>query len=499
MVDCGLVQGSRSLEALNREPFTFSPALLRAVVLSHAHIDHSGLVPRLVREGFQGPIYCTSGTADLLRQMLPDAGRIQEFDTERRNRRPDRRGDEPMEPIYTEKDALAACELTRSVQLGEWFVAAPGIKARLWNAGHILGSSSIEVVAGETSILFSGDLGPENKSFHPAPGAPVNQDHLVCESTYGDREREDVSPTFRQKQLKAEIEQAIAKGGNLIIPSFALERTQELLLDIAALINSGEMRRVQVFIDSPLASRITAVFVKHTRHLEDLGGTNVFRHSAFHFVETPEQSMRLNDMSGAVILAASGMCEAGRIRHHLVQNLPRHDSTILFVGYQAAGTLGRKILEGAERVRISGRDVNVRARVRRIDSYSAHADRSELLQWIKDRGTTRGTVFLVHGENGALRSLEQQVGAGRTSDAVRIPEIGEVYELPSGMPARRTRTGRDDIREVLTGDWQNDYADFAVQLKSRLRTIKDDATRREVIDRMKRMLEGYADQRHHHH
>lgn len=323
--------------------------------------------------------------------MLPDAGRIQEFEAERRNRRPDRRGEEEIAPIYTEADALAACALTRPVELGHTFRVSPTIEAHLWNAGHNLGSCSVEVVAGGTSILFSGDLGPDNKTFHPAPDAPREVDHLVCESTYGDRERVDISASERRQQLRQEIAEAVGRGGNLVVPAFALERTQELLLDIASLINSGEMRRVQVFIDSPLASRITSVFARHGGELEEPGATDLFRHPAFHFVETPAQSIRLNAMSGAVILAASGMCEAGRIRHHLLHNLPRRDSTVLFVGYQAAGTLGRKIMEGAGRVGISGRDVNVRAQVRRIDSYSAHADRSELLRWIGDRGNIRGT------------------------------------------------------------------------------------------------------------
>ncbi len=497
LIDCGLLQGPRSLEVLNREPFAFSPSALRAVILTHAHVDHSGLIPRLVREGFTGPIYCTPGTADLLRQMLPDAGRIQEYEAERRNRRPDRRGDDPIEPIYTEADALTACELAHPVELGNWFAVTPDMKARLWNAGHILGSSSVELTAGETRLLFSGDLGPDNKSFHAAPDAPRDFDHLICESTYGDREREDVTGAERRRHLQSEIERAVGRGGNLVIPTFALERTQELLLDIATLINSGAMHRVRVFIDSPLASRITSVFARHARDLEELGGAEIFRHPAFHFVESSEQSMRLNDMSGAVILAASGMCEAGRIRHHLVHNLPRRDSTLLFVGYQAAGTLGRKILEGAGRVRISGRDVNVRAEIRRVDSYSAHADRAELLRWIRDRGATRGTTFLVHGENGALQSLADELSAGSGPGSVRIPEIGEAYELPPAAAAKRIRTGRDDLRDVLSADWQNDYADFAVQLKSRLRAIKDEAARREVVARMKRMLEGYEEQRHH--
>lgn len=495
LVDCGLFQGPRSLEALNRTPFPFDSAMLAAVVLTHAHIDHSGLIPRLVREGFAGPVCCTQGTADLLHHMLPDAGRIQEYEAERRNRRPDRRGEEEIEPLYTEADAVAACDLLRPTAYGEWVLPAEGFEARFWNAGHILGSASVELLAGETRILFSGDLGPDNKTFHEAPEAPGSCDHLLCESTYGDRERDDISPEQRRSLLRAEIEQAIRRGGNLVIPTFALERTQELLLDMARLMNSGQMPRVQVFVDSPLASRITGVFARHARDLEDLDGTDVFHHPAFHFVETPEQSMRLNDMTGAVIMAASGMCEAGRIRHHLLHNLPRHDSTLLFVGYQSAGTLGRQILDGAGRVRISGREVAVRAEVRRIDSYSAHADRTELIRWARPRLPRQGALFLTHGEEGALQSLKGELGQGRPEDSVRIPEIGEVYELPPSAPARRLRTGRADLAAILNSDWQNDYADFSVQLKSRLRAIEGERARREALQRMRRVLDDMAQHR----
>lgn len=491
IVDCGLFQGPRTLESLNREPLAFDPRAIDALILTHAHIDHSGLVPRLAAENFRRPIYCTRGTADLLGHMLPDAGRIQEYEAERRNRRPDRQDEEPIEPLYTEADAIRACELLEIVPLKEWFEPAPGIRARLWNAGHILGSASVEVEAGGSRLLFSGDLGPDNKAFHPDPDSPSGIDHLLCESTYGDRDRDDVPIDRRRHLLKAEIEEALAKGGNLVIPTFALERTQELLLDIATMINRGEIRRPQVFIDSPLASRVTHVFAGHARELEDLGGAEVFRHPAFHFVETAEQSMRLNDMSGAIIMAASGMCEAGRIRHHLVNNLPRRDSTILFVGFQAAGTLGRQIADGAARVRISGREVGVRAEVRRIDSYSAHADRTELLRWIAGRRPVAGSIFLTHGEEPAMRSLQAELTRGDPHASVVLPEIGERWALAPGAPARRLETGRIDLREVLNRDWQNDYADFSVQLKRRLRNIEDQAKRREALARMRAMLDDY--------
>lgn len=490
LVDCGLFQGPRSLEALNFEPFSFEPATLDAVLLTHAHLDHSGLLPRLVAEGFRGPIFCTAATRDLLGVMLADAAKIQEQETARRNRRADRADEPPVVPLYTAADAEAAVALAIGVDLEQEFEAAPDIRARLWNAGHILGSASIEILAGGTRMLVSGDLGPEHKSFHLDPDGPQGVDHILCESTYGDRSRERVTIEARRHILGREAKDALKRGGNLVIPVFALERTQELLLDLSALIDSGGMPHLQVFIDSPLATRATEVFRRHRNALEDLGDGEPFRHPGFHFVESVEQSMGLNAMSGAVILSASGMCEAGRIRHHLRYNLPRSDSTILFVGFQAKGTLGRAILDGAGRVRISGRDIAVRARIRRIDSYSAHADRDELIAWIKARQPLRGSLFLAHGETGATEALHRE--AERFLNSVIVPEIGERYELPPGAPARRLTTGRTDLRAILTRDWQNDYADLAVNLKRELQRIESDAMRAEAIGRMRDVLAQYG-------
>jgi metallo-beta-lactamase family protein len=466
LIDCGLFQGSRSLEALNREPFDFQPRRIEALLLTHAHLDHSGLIPRLVAEGFAGTIF------------------------ERRNRRADRADEPPVEALYRMEDVEAALELMRPVELEEQVDVAPGIQARFWNAGHILGSASVELSAGGTTMLFSGDVGPEHKSFHLDPAGPHGLAHLFCESTYGDRDREAVTIEGRRKLLEAEVKAALARGGNLVIPVFALERTQELLLDLASLMNSGRLPQTQVFIDSPLASRATEVFRRHRRDLEDLGEREVFRHTAFHYVESVDASIRLNSMSGAVILAASGMCEAGRIRHHLRANLPRGDSTILFVGFQAQGTLGRTILEGAGRVRISGRDVAVRAQIRRIDTYSAHADRQELIGWIKARQPVRGSLFLTHGEADALESLRRATQSQAAS--VIVPEIGERYELPAAAPARRIATGRVELRDAISRDWQNDYADFAVNLKRELQRIESGRQRAEAIRRMRSVIDEYA-------
>ena len=488
LVDCGLFQGSRSLETLNREPFSFNPKAIDAVLLTHAHLDHCGLVPRLVREGFSGPVWCTAPTADLLSIMLADAARIQEFEAERRNRRGDRADEPPIEPLYRSEDAGRAVELARPQPLDTPFEAAPGVEARFWNAGHILGSASVEIAAGGTRLLFSGDLGPAQKSFHADPHGPRGIDHLFCESTYGDRSRPRLTQEQRRDRLEAEVKEALGRGGNLVIPVFALERTQELLLDLALLINSGRLPHQPVFIDSPLASRATGIFRRWSDALEDLGDGEVFRHPAFHFVETAEASMRINSLSGAIILSASGMCEAGRIRHHLLHNLPRPDSTILFVGFQAQGTLGRAILDGAGRVRISGRDVAVRARIHRIDSYSAHADRDELLRWIGAREPVAGSLFLTHGEPAALEALRGEAEARIAS--VVIPEIGERWELPAGAPASRLATGRTDIE--VGRDWQNDYADFAANLKRGLQRIEDGRRRAEALRRMREVLDDYG-------
>ena len=493
LVDCGLFQGSRTLERLNRELFGFDPRRVDAVILTHAHLDHCGLLPRLAAEGFKGPIWCTPATRDLLGVMLPDAARIQEQEAERRNRRADRADEPPIAPLYTQADAEAAADLARTVSLGERFAPAPGVEARLWNAGHILGSASVELAAAGARLLFSGDLGPANKSFEADPDGPTGVDHLFCESTYGDRARPPATLDERRTLLLREIEAALGRGGNLVVPVFALERTQELLLDIARLLDSGRLPHAQVFIDSPLAGRATAIFRRHAGELEDMGEGDVFGHPAFHFVETVDQSIRINALSGAIILAASGMCEAGRIRHHLLHNLPRRESTILFVGYQARGTLGRAILDGAGRVRISGRDLAVRAAIRRIDSYSAHADRGEIAAWARARRPVAGTLFLTHGEAEGLEGLRAELAADFPS--IRIPEIGECWALPAGAPARRLKTGRTDLAEALGGDWQNDYADFVANLKRRLQAIGGERARREALARMRAVLDGLAEHR----
>jgi len=491
LVDCGLFQGSRTLETLNHSEFAFDARDVDAVILTHAHIDHSGMLPRLVAAGFTGDIWCSEPTAALLEFMLADAGRIQEGDAARRNRRKDRADLPDIVPIYTEQDAIAAWKQTRTVALEDWFEPAPGFQARLWNAGHILGSASVELLVDDTHVLCSGDLGPKNKAFHADPEGPSGFDHVICESTYGDRKREDQTIPERRALLEAEIRAALARGGNLIIPVFALERTQELLLDMAALIDAKRIPAVPVFVDSPLANKATRVFAKYAGTLEDTNGENVFDNSAFHFVDATAESIRLNSVSGAIILAASGMCEAGRIRHHLKHNLFKREATILFVGFQAEGTLGRVIRDGAKRVRIWGEDIVVRAQIREIETYSAHADQDGLVAWMEARRPIAGTLFLTHGETGSLEALRQIAQTRQFAPSITVPEIGEVYRLARGRAAARTKTGDPQLQGMIGRDWQNSYADFSTNLKRELAQIRDIKAREAAVADMRAVLESY--------
>lgn len=496
LVDCGLFQGSRSLERLNYEDFSFNPQSIDAVILTHAHIDHSGLLPKLIAKGFDGKIWCTKQTADLLEFMLADAGRIQEFEAQRRNKRKDRAGETPFEPLYTEANAIETWQRAYPIDLGQWFDPINGIKARFWNAGHILGAVSVEIEIAGLKILCSGDIGPDNKAFQIDPSGNNKEeyrfDYILCEATYGDRLRNDESIQIRRQNLGKEIGYALKRGGNLIIPAFALERTQELLLDIIMLMRGGEIAEAQIFVDSPLATQATSVFSKYSNELQDIEGKNIFEDPHIHYVEDVELSKKLNSVRGAIIIAASGMCEAGRIRHHLLSNLPRAQSTILFVGFQAIGSLGRTIIDGAKKVRINGQDVSIRAKIIEIEGYSAHADQSELLAWLSARGKPKGSIFLIHGENIGIDTLETHLLEGDKTASIIKPEISEEYELYSAAPAKRLKTGRKNLENIIGTDWQNAGTDFSINLKQNLAKIDSHSDRIKAIQEMKGILAKYA-------
>ncbi|HWA46271.1 MAG TPA: MBL fold metallo-hydrolase [Hypericibacter adhaerens] len=499
LVDCGLFQGPKTLKALNYTAFPFVPAQIDFALLTHAHTDHCGLLPKLVKAGFKHPIYTTRGTLDLLTFTLPDSGYVQEMEVETLNRRNLRRGRAAVDPIYTQADAEASLKHLRACAYDEWIACGRGVRARFWNAGHILGSASIEIEIADGAaagrplrVVFSGDIGPRNKSFHPDPTGPAGCDYLVVESTYGNRDRADTDAASRRAQFRDEVTAALARGGNLLIPAFAVERTQELLLDLGLLMARGELPKVPVFLDSPLAIKATQVFLAHAAELEDIGAIgNPFSAPNLHLMETSEQSKSINRINGgAIIIAGSGMCDAGRIRHHLKQNLWRDDATVLFVGYQALGTLGQLLQSGVPSVRIQGDEINVRATLRSMDAYSGHADRGGLIEWVKARLPVARAIYLTHGEPDALAGLRDGlVSAGYAADRILIPELDDVFALSGERPAKQPGTAR----RLATGqqpaaDWHNGLAALTLDLRRKLEELPDDAAREDLIARVNRLL-----------
>ncbi|TWT91563.1 MBL fold metallo-hydrolase RNA specificity domain-containing protein [Stieleria varia] len=498
VIDCGLFQGNKTTQDLNYGDFPFDATKVEFLLLTHAHIDHSGLLPKLVKAGFSGTIYATEPTNDLLEFMLRDSAFIQETNTERYNKKRERRGQEPLEPLYTMDDAEATLKLLQSHDYEQWFEPKPGVKVRFWNAGHLLGSASVELVLDDQltgkpiRMLFSGDLGPEEKAFHPPPDAPEGYDYIVCESTYGNREREDYTLEKRREALQEELTHALERGGNVVIPSFAVERSQELLHDIGYLLANNMIPQADVYLDSPLARRVTDVFIKYAGEMEDIevNESDLFRHKRFHLVESLDESKAINKIKkGAIIISASGMCTAGRIKHHLRNNIWRKECTILFVGYQSPGTLGQIITSGAKSVRIHGSECKVRAEIRRLGNYSAHADQSELLRWIMQRRPISGGLFLNHGEAEGRTVLRELLAEnGMDADRIYMPQFDESFQLqPDGKPmSTGAPEPRLDLTQIET-DWHNDYAAFILGLASSIDKI-DDHKRRELIAKLNAVL-----------
>lgn len=492
LVDCGLFQGPKTLKQLNYGRFPFDPARIDAVLLTHAHVDHSGLIPKLVKHGYTGPVWATAGTVDLCAVMLPDAGAIQEFEVEMLNRRNTRRGEAAVQPIYTKADAEACLNQFRAVAYDAWRDVAHGVRARWWNAGHILGSASIEVeLGGEDGqrLLFSGDLGPGGREFADDPQGPSGIDHLILESTYGDRDRPALSSDERRAALVAELRAAHAAGGPLLIPAFAVERTQELIVDLLSVMEGGaEAPPGPIFLDSPLAIRASEVFLKHSGGRG--GRFERLRESSWlQFTESVTESRALERVKGwHVIIAASGMCDAGRVRHHLKRLLWREQTTVLLVGYQAIGTLGRLLEEGRKTVRIQGDELKVRANVRSLDVYSGHADSSGLQAWASARQPVSGVTFLTHGEPASLRRLRanlQQAGG-----QVIIAELDQCYRLrKEGRETLEPTEARLLPHAVSRLDWHNARAEFLSALQAKLSAAESDESRDEIVRRLSAALE----------
>jgi metallo-beta-lactamase family protein len=475
LVDCGMHQGDERDEARNFEAFAFDPHAIAFVLLTHAHIDHSGLLPRLVAKGFGGPIYATAATADLAEIMLLDSAHIQEMEAEWSQRKERRAGRRAQQALYTSDEARETARLLRAVEYGEVFRPAVGVTARYRDAGHILGSAMIELwvddgscgppaspadasdAVGESPVrpaaatpsaatplvptgvklVFSGDVGQPDQPIIRDPETVTGADYLVLESTYGDRLHEHARPPL--DELWEIVQQAKASGGNIVIPSFAVGRTQELIYYFRRLAAERDFD-MPVFVDSPLAVRATEVFRRHREDFDaEANGVleangSIFTFPGLTYTQSSDESRALNDRRGVVIISSSGMAEAGRIKHHLKHNLWKREAHIVFVGYQARGTLGRQLLDGAKMVRIFGEEIAVKAHIHDVGSLSAHADREQLLGWAGHFAAPT-EVVLTHGERAAAEALARDLRS-RSHLAVTIPARGDVIDLQKGAACR---------------------------------------------------------------
>lgn len=434
LIDCGMFQG-QDANRINREPFSFNPSEIDCLFLTHAHIDHIGLVPRLIKEGFKGKIIATPATADLAEIMLYDSAHIHEADAQWQTKRALRQGKEPVSPLYTIDDVKAAIPFFNKVPYKKIEHTGKGVKYRFLDAGHILGSASLEIwfqeSAKEKKIVFSGDIGRKGNPIINDPSLIAEADNVVIESTYGNRLHKAMDKTV--DELVEAIKVTFKRGGNVIIPSFAVGRTQDLLYILNRLVREERLYNINIYIDSPLAEEATKAYLAHPecfdeearRLLNEKASKDAIR---IKFVNSVQESIALNNIkSHAIIIAGSGMCEGGRIKHHLKHNLWRQECSIVFVGFQANGTLGRRIVDKEKIVRIYGEDIAVAAKIYTIGGFSAHADQRELLQWLS-AFKNNPQIFVVHGEEETSLQfagiIREQLGF-----TAHVPNKGEVYEL----------------------------------------------------------------------
>ena len=436
LVDCGMFQGGRIAERRNWMPFHFAPRDIAFVLLTHAHIDHSGLLPKLVAEGFKGQVYTTAATNDLIRVLLPDSAHIQEMEAERAQRHQHTRRREDTQPVYTTEQALACLEHIAPQRYDQDVSPHPAVRCVFREAGHILGSAIIEVWLEEngkhTKLVFSGDFGQPGRPILRDPAVIEEADILLVESTYGDRLHKDMESTV-EELVHAVNDTLHRKKGNVIIPAFAVGRTQELLYLFNDLTRLGRFHNLNIYVDSPMATEATRITMRHpelfdeeaidleawrAKHLDQINLT---------FTASAVESMALNDIrSGAIILSASGMCDAGRIKHHLRHNLGRRENTILITGFQAQGSLGRRLVDGADLVRIFGEEIPVRAEIYTIGGLSAHADQASLLHWLAQFHKPPRHTFVVHGESSASETLKGHIE--KMGWSVSLPMLGEVFK-----------------------------------------------------------------------
>ena len=481
LVDCGMFQGSKEIRERNYGKFLVSPTQVDFVLLTHAHIDHSGLLPKFYKQGFRGQVIAAPPTVDLCRVLLPDSAHIQEMEVERKNRKKKRAHRNLLKPIYTVADAIECQAAFKTVAYNQDLQLTPEIRVRYLDAGHILGSAMIEIWVNqggeEVKLVFSGDVGRKEHPLIKAPSTIKEADFLIVESTYGARKHK-VGPDEKE-QLHAVIWETYQKGGNLIIPAFAVARTQDLLYHLSLLNEEKRMPPMEIYIDSPLSTAATGIFLDHKNYFDSAAaelGEHVFLRGV-KYTKSSAESMSLNYVNNAIIISASGMCEAGRIRHHLKYNLWRPESTVLFVGYQAEGTLGRRLVEDEKIIQLFGDEIAVRADIRSIEGYSAHADQDELLDWLRGFQKPPREVFVTHGEPVAARTL---AGLIQT-------ELGFKATLPAW------RQTFDLLGAEAVDPLQAAYESLTAKLRQ---VLEDDLTaaRRAAITRRMAELEAYLNQ-----
>lgn len=468
LVDCGLFQGGRQMERRNWEPWPFNPAELDLVFLTHAHIDHSGRLPKLHKDGYRGPVITSPPTAELCSIMLLDAGHVQEMDAEWQNRKNRRQQKAEVLPLYTQTDAEASLALISPVERDRVVTVEPEVKARLRNAGHILGSSILELWVGTgpdtIKIVFSGDLGKKDQLIVQDPHEIFDAQYLFLESTYGDRTHRSFEES--KAELLEAIQYSTSKGQKVMIPAFAVERTQEILYILGEFHRAGKLPDIPIYLDSPLAIKATQIFRKSKKYYDAEAraiveqGFDPFDLPMLKFTETTEESIAINETDGpAIVIAGSGMCTAGRIKHHLKHNLWREGASLVIVGFQAQGTTGRRIVEGAPRVRLFGENVAVRAKVFTIGGFSAHADQADLLEWVS-HFESRPRVFVVHGEPRAADALAQKIRnhfeldvhvPGWKERLILKPRAVDIEEAPEAPPDLQTLllNGIVDLEKAL--------------------------------------------------
>ncbi len=490
LVDCGMYQGSITADLENTDPFLYDPTKIDFMLLTHAHIDHSGRIPKLYNEGFKGPIYATAATVDLCGIMLPDSGHIQEIEVEWKNRKRMRESLEALPPLYTAEEAYKCLEAFKPVEYDQIIDIDENISVRFNDAGHMLGSSIIEVWVTEngkvTKAVFSGDIGNNDLPLLSSPTMIENADYLIMESTYGNRLH--IRNDEKARLFLKVVSETLDNRGTVVIPSFAVGRTQEIIYELNKLkdiLGQDEdfrkqyetIMRAKVYVDSPLAISATEIFKKNAYLFEDeikeeiMAGDNPLDFPGLEFTRTADESKALNESKEpCIIISASGMCDVGRIKHHLKHNLWNPKSTILFVGYQAPGTLGRSIVDGAKKVKIFGEEIAVNARIEYIEGYSGHADQEWLLNFVYSFTTTRPKhIFLVHGEQESQEVLKGKIEES-TGIPVTIPSFGDSYELGEELPVELERS--EEVKKFDTHLMRLDLIDRIVDMKEQIADLE---------------------------